>query len=172
MLKGFAESSRIMVRDGNDLLWMSHPYRGIFKLKVDKEGIAVNSKLYTKAEGLETELENYIILVDQKVYSSNTNGIFSYNFATDKFQHDTTLEKIIGFEKGTKLLLEDTYKNIWFRKGNKMGFLELKDSNWKKVYECNLLPSLPESLAGGFEKVFPLSANEFLFNCESGFTIR
>ena len=171
MLKGFAESSRIMVRDGNDLLWMSHPYRGIFKLKVDKEGIAVNSKLYTKAEGLETELENYIILVDQKVYSSNTNGIFSYNFATDKFQHDTTLEKIIGFEKGTKLLLEDTYKNIWFRKGNKMGFLELKDSNWKKVYECNLLPSLPESLAGGFEKVFPLSANEFLFNCESGFLL-
>ncbi len=171
MLKGFAESSRIMVRDGNDLIWMSHPYRGIFKLKVDKEGITVNSKLYTKTEGLETELENYIILIDQKVYSSNTNGIFSYNIASDKFQHDTTLEKIIGFEKGTKLLLEDPYKNIWFRKGSKMGFLELKDSNWKKVYECNLLPSLPESLAGGFEKVFPVSANEFLFNCESGFLL-
>lgn len=171
MLPGFAESSRILVKDKDDILWMSHPYRGIYRFKIDKASGKILSHLYGDKKGLETYLDNYVIYIDQKVYASNTNGIFYYDGQQDRFHHDTVLENIIGFEKGTKLLLADRYNNIWYRKGVKMGFLEPKDQNWKKVYFSHLLPSLPESLAGGFEKVFSLSENEFLFNCESGFLL-
>lgn len=171
MSDGFIESCRILVKDKNENIWMSHPYRGIYRISFDQSGNKTIPKLYGADSGLETNLDNYIIMAGDNLYASNTNGVFIYNKSNDKFKHDTVLEKIIGFEKGTKLLLADQYHNIWYRKGSKIGFLEPKEVDWKKVYERHLLPSLPESLAGGFEKVFPLSENEFIFNCESGFLL-
>jgi len=171
ILDGFVESSRILLKDRDQQLWMSHPYRGVYKIDFDENRSRTLPKFYGERAGLETNLDNYIILANQKVYASNTKGIFIYNKTRDRFEHDTMLEKIIGFEKGTKLLLADQYNNIWYKKGNKIGLLEPGEVNWKKIYTKHLLPSLPESLAGGFEKVFPLTEDEFIFNCESGFLL-
>jgi len=171
LLKGFNESSRILLHDRHKNIWMSHPYRGVYKVAINRDSNTISTRLYGKANGLETNLDNYIIIADNRLYASNTNGIFVYDEARDRFHHDTTLERIIGFEHGTKLLSADPYLNIWYRKGPRIGFLEPKEVDWKKAYQRYLLPSLPESLAGGFEKVYPVSPDEFIFNCESGFLL-
>lgn len=168
---GFGESSRILVVYNNNQLWMSHPYRGIYKIYTSGAYNSISTKLYGVSKGLETDLDNYILSLEGKLYTSNSRGIFVYNDAKDRFEHDTILENIIGFEKGVKLLLADPYRNIWYRKGLKIGLLQPRKDHWKMEYHHYILPSLPESLAGGFEKVFPVSENEFIFNCESGFLL-
>lgn len=168
---GFNESSRILVKDSTNQIWMSHPYRGVYKISVENPNSIPTVTLYDQSKGLESNLDNYILSIDNQIYSSNSKGIFYLDRIKNRFQHDTALERIIGFEKGVKLLLADEYHNIWFRKGLKLGFIQLSPDTWKSPIHKTILPPLPESLAGGFEKVFPVSKDEFIFNCESGFLL-
>lgn len=171
MLPGFEESSRIVLMDSIGNIWMSHPYRGVYKFEKPIVGQPVIFHKYGDVGGLDSDHENYIILANGNIYSSNDKGIFIYDAKQDLFKHDPAIEKLIGFSKGTKLILADEYQNIWFRKGLKIGFLEPYKDEWKVEYRRYVLPALPESLAGGFEKVYPLSKDIFLFNCESGFLL-
>lgn len=171
ILPGFDESSRIVLIDSSFNIWMSHPYRGVYKLKKPHMGSPLSFRKYGLSGGLESDHENYIIKTNNRIYASNDKGIFIYDPKRDQFRRDPTLESLIGYNTGTKLISADEYQNIWFRKGLKIGFLEPYKDEWKVEYRQHILPALPESLAGGFEKVYPLTKDIFLFNCESGFLL-
>lgn len=171
MLTGFEESSRIMVKDKNNEIWMSHPYRGVFNLKVDP----VNEKLMAakmgEDQGLNTDLGHYIYQLHQETYLSSEDGIYVYSSQKNRFERDKLLESQIGSESRIQLLYEDPTGNIWFHTPSETGLLEITDKGLEKDIKRRVLPAMPEKMLGGFEFIFALDNSHYLFGCEQGFTL-
>ena len=85
-INGLNESSRIMVKDSKDNLWIAHPYLKIFKITFGDNFNTNTITEYDKDSGLNSNLRNYIFEIDGQVYASNETGVYSYNEQTDKFE--------------------------------------------------------------------------------------
>jgi hypothetical protein len=64
------EPSRYLVIDNNNTIWVSHPYRGVYKIELPQQlSEAKNAavKLYTAANGLPSSLNNQVYKIKNKV---------------------------------------------------------------------------------------------------------
>lgn len=171
LLKGLNESCRILSKDKEGRLWMSHPYRGVFKIEPDQKADSLGWRLYGPGDGLTTLLNNYIYTVSGILYSANETGIYKYDGVKDRFVKDTAFTNLVGTDQRSKFLFQENNGNLWYLKGTQLGKLEMKDLGLRKEINNIILPPLPENPAGGFESAFPMSDRYILFNCEAGFTL-
>ncbi len=171
ILAGFEESSRIMVKDQQNELWMSHPYRGVFKLKIDIGQQRLEAVKMGKDQGLVTDLGHYIYQIHNETYLSSEDGIYVYSRERKKFESDSLLESQIGRGSRIQLLYEDPTGNIWFHTPEETGLLEIIDKGLEKEVRKRILPAMPEKMLGGFEFIFALDNSHYLFGCEQGFTL-
>lgn len=171
VLEGFEESSRIMVKDKKNEIWMSHPYRGVFNLKIDTGNNKLRADKYGKAQGLVTDLGHYIYQIHNETYLSSEDGIYVFSAERNKFEKDSLLEAQIGKGHRVQLLYEDPTGNIWFHTPQETGLLEITDRGLDKKVKRRILPAMPEKMLGGFEFIFALDPAHYLFGCEQGFTL-
>ena len=83
----FKESSRFLEEDENGNIWVGHPYKGIYKIKLsgDLQNVQL-VKLYGVKDGLPNETENYVFNTDPGLSFCTVKGIYQYKDETDKFQ--------------------------------------------------------------------------------------
>ena len=58
-IEGLAESSRLLAKDEQGQIWMAHPYRGIFRVKIGPDGMAETTFFGAKS-GLPSSLGNHL----------------------------------------------------------------------------------------------------------------
>src|SRR5690606_38341031 len=171
VLDGFEESSRMMVKNQKDEIWMSHPYRGVFNLQIDSEKNRIEAKKMREEEGLASDLGHYIYQIHKETYLSSEDGIYIYSGERKKFIRDTHLVTQIGTDSRIQLLYEDPSGNIWFHTPQETGLLEIRDKGLEKEVTRRVLPAMAEKMLGGFEFIFALDNAHYLFGCEQGFTL-
>ena len=85
-IKGLDETSRIMVKDKNNNLWMSHSYLKIFKISFSEDFKNSVITEYDKDSGLNSNLRNYVFEIDGQCYASNETGVYRYDENKDRFE--------------------------------------------------------------------------------------
>jgi DNA-binding CsgD family transcriptional regulator len=170
-LSGFKESSRIMIKDLKENIWMSHPYRGIFKININTISRDLKAYKMTKDYGLPSDLGNYIFLVTGLPYVCSDSGIYYFDYQKNVFVRDSILELHIGKNKKVQLLYEDPKGNIWYYTEDGAGVLEISIQGVNKKINKRTLPQMPEKLLGGFEFMLALDSIQYLFGCDQGFVL-
>ncbi len=168
-VRGFDESSRYMEWDDQDNLWVSHGYRGVFKLRFNSD-FSLVSKVDTFAK--EAFPGNNFGLVLSKVRGKcvfvSADGIFKLADKDDAFERDELFNTYFAAGNFPNYLKEDSYGNIWYFYNNSVGVLRfMEDGSYTKI-ENPFLP-LERKLVSGFEFVFVQDRQNALFGIEDGF---
>lgn len=154
-VSGFEESARITAMDSRQRIWVSHPYRGVYRLTFTQDASAISKKVeFDKGLGLPSDLDNYISTLNQQIYVSGDKGIFQFHETTGKFFADTALTKYIGSDFNTRRLFQDSGENIWFLTEQECGLLQIRTTPVSKEVNRHMMPFLKEKLIGGFENIY------------------
>jgi len=166
----FKESSRFLEEDENGNIWVGHPYKGIYKIKLSGDLQYVQLvKLYGVKDGLPNETENYVFNTNPGLNFCTSKGIFQYKDETDKFQLFKPLSNILDTSKVYKRIFNGKNGNIWFVSANEIGYLKPNYNGVDYTFNKIILPKLDQNLVGGFEFLNECNNGNLFIGVESGF---
>ncbi len=166
---GLAESSRVMEKAANGKVWMSHPYRGVYRLNPDLERKSVDVDFFGAKLGLPSDLNNYVYQLGDHLVFAGEKGVFRFDEAQQRFVPHENFNKIFGEKTRVKYLRQDDAGNIWYAAGQEVGILVVKDNALEKKVERRSIPELSSKLVGGFEFILPVDEHNVFFATEKGF---
>jgi len=158
-LEKFTESSRYIETDGNSI-WVSHPYRGVYRITLPDKSI----RLFSQKEGLPADLDNHVFKIKGKIVFATPQGIYEYNLAADTILKSKTYSEIFR-EKPIRYLKEDENGNIWFVENKMLGVVDFNSG--KPI--INYIPELKNKIVSGFENIFPYNSRNILIGGDPGF---
>ncbi|HUR30830.1 MAG TPA: hypothetical protein VMZ69_05325, partial [Saprospiraceae bacterium] len=169
-LNGIHESCRIMVKDGDGSIWVSHPYRGLYHVVRNEDNkYDPDIKFFDQSGGLPSNLNNYVFSIAGKATFGTEKGVYKFDKTQDRFIPDSSFNALIGSDHRVKCMKEDVTGNIWYVTDEEVGLLLVNDLGVKKEVQKKIFPELEGKLVGGFEFIYPIDENNVLFGTEEGF---
>jgi ligand-binding sensor domain-containing protein/DNA-binding CsgD family transcriptional regulator len=131
-IAGYGESSRSLFLDQDQSLWVSHGYRGLFKLKLSSSlDSVVDIKLYRSNAGLPSELPYNIQTINSTMYVTTRTGIYTYDSSSDTFRVANGIGKILESKGFIDKLHQDINGNLWYFTDTYLGLMRLlEDGNY------------------------------------------
>ena len=167
-IKGFDYSSRYFEITNNYDLYVSHEYKGIFRLKTNKKLWNTNgfSAYSSPSKGKNASLTKF----NNTIYYAFKSGIFKLNNKTKQFGKDKLLSSVFEKDEYTsgKLIVDESNKIWLFSKNYIHYFSASKLSNQLKQ---NVIP-IPSSLTNsmlGFENITQISKSTYLIGTTDGY---
>lgn len=169
-LSRFKESSRFLEEDEAGNIWVGHPYKGIYKIKINSDLQSVQQvKLYGVKDGLPSENENYVFTTDLGLSFATCKGIYKYRSDLDKFEVFKSYSSVLDTAKGYKRLINGKNGNIWFINQQEIGYLKPNYNGVDYAYSKVLLPKLDQNLVGGFEFLAECTDGNLFIGVETGY---
>ena len=171
-LDGFNISSRFFEFTSDDELLVNHEYRGVFKLKFDKNYTKIIKFTTEKSvsKGLKSSLVKYI----NNVYYISDKGIFKYDYENGIFDNDSILtNKFLENDEyvSGKIILDNATNTLWgFTENNIVYFSPGKLNNVLKVDKISFPASSRRDISG-YESMSRLDHQLYLFGTSKGYII-
>ena len=167
-IEGFKNSSRYFEVSEFNQVWVSHEYKGVFKLKLDDN--------FTKV--LKTDIEaslplgknSSLIKYRNNIYYSSEKGIFKYNKTKELFQRDAILSATIkeGDYISGKLVVDKNEKLWAFSKDN-ISFIENDDVTNTPVINTIPIPSKLRISVLGYENISLITHDTYVLGTANGY---
>ena len=157
------ESARF-VAIGKNMIWIAHPYKGLYKISYNENGIGKSEK-YKDDKKILSSNRNKVFKLKDKIILTTDNGIFEYDEQQQDFVRSASLEKLLG-KAPVSYLKEDAAGNIWFSRDRKVSIV---DRSFKEP-RIVLIPEIDgRIMANGFENILVIDSNNVLIAAEKGF---
>ncbi|MEZ4777455.1 MAG: two-component regulator propeller domain-containing protein [Bacteroidia bacterium] len=167
-LDGLDESCRIMAQDNDGNIWVSHPYRGIYRLSFPNRPDSMTVRFYQSGDGLPSDNFNQVSRVRGQVMFGTAKGVYDYNPLTERFTPNQAFANVLGSE-WIKLLKEDKEGNIWFVVNHEVGIIHVEQKGVETRLRRQDFPELRDRLVKGHEFLYPYDRQNVFFAAESGF---
>jgi DNA-binding CsgD family transcriptional regulator len=158
-IPGFSESSRYLETD-NGHIWVSHPYRGVYKIYASDGSLV----LFRQKDGLPSDLDNHVFKIKEKILLATSRGIYEFDSVQNRMVKSSFFEPIFG-ELPIRYLKEDNKGNIWFVQEKMVGVIDFSSGKPRMHY----LPELKNKIASGFENIFPYDSKNIFVGSDEGF---
>jgi ligand-binding sensor domain-containing protein/DNA-binding CsgD family transcriptional regulator len=164
-LQGTYESLRFLTLDNNGDLWASHPYRGIYRIRLDLPNRTFQTELLTDRQGLPSKLGNHVFKVRNQVVFGTTGGVYSFDGTTGKFLPAPFFDTVLG-NREVRYLNEDEEGRIWFCSGKDLGVIARDNKNGSP--RVTFFPELRGRILSGFENVYAHNGRNVFIGSEKG----
>lgn len=167
-INGFNESCRILQQDRDGIIWMTHGYKGVYRLELNESLDEVETTFYGSENGFPSQLLISVWKINNRLLFTTEYGIYSYNAQIDRFEKDSFFSPYFGDDLLITSMVEDPLGNIFYIGNHEAGVLEKKING---EYQKNtaifnkILPYLNDDL----QNISLLGANEVLFAAKDGF---
>lgn len=170
-IEGFNSSTRYFELYHNNTVFVNHEYKGVFKLKVDKDfkqvlKLAIDS---TISKGIHSSL----IKFQNNIIYSYKGGVYKYHDKSERFIKDTLLDKLIDkqdFLSGRLIYDKESNKLFSFSDQNINYLKPGKFSSNSIIVKKGIASELRKG-AVGFENIKKLQNNNFLIGALNGYII-
>jgi len=160
---GFNEFSQFVAIDNNNIVWVAHPYRGVFKIDISDISNP-KSKIYTDKNGLPSSFDNHLFKIKNRIVVATEKGIYEYNPSADKFELSNYFKSTFG-QKNIRHLKEDSSGNIWFIENKNLGVVDYSSARPEIIY----FPELDGKMVTGYEHIYPYNKMNVFVGAEKGF---
>lgn len=172
-IPGFSESFRVFEEDENGDLWMSHGFKGVYKINIGNTLDSISSfRFFTQKDGLPSNYNLNVYKIKGKILVTSSSGFYEYNRTKDRFESSTYFNQLLNPLKDVSFLKEDKNGNIWcvaWDMGkNKAGVLRIQEDNTYKFISAPF-DLLTGKFISGFESVYCYSDEHIFFGTEEGF---
>jgi hypothetical protein len=166
-LPGFDDSTRdlIDIPGENDSYWVCHGYKGVFKIKTNKDySRVVSTEHFNEQNGLPSPFNINVHRWNGKNIFTTNHGLFIFDETSETFGPHYALTTLLGSDKNIRQLVQhgDT---TWCVIDDQLGFFT------KEMKEVIINPflSLKGTLNRGMECIVPLkNTNEVLLGTTNG----
>ncbi len=166
---GLGESCRIMAMENARMLWVAHPYRGVYRVTFSKDFQDAAVMFFNAKNGLPSDNFNHVFKIGQEVAFATEKGIFRYDHLRETFEIYPLLNDFFPPPARVRYLCEGYNGEIWFAADNEVGYLEPVLQNTSKSYRKHTIPFLKDKLLPGFELIMPVNQQQVLFGTDKGF---
>lgn len=172
-IKGFNESCRVFEEDEKGNLWMSHGFKGIYKIEFSENITQINKfRFFTHEDGLPGNYNLNVFRIKEKIIVTSNNGIYIHNPITDRFESSSYFNQLFSPYQDISYLNEDKEGNIWciYRDLGKQStglFRIQEDKTYKNISAPFGL--LTNKFLSGFEFIYPYSDKDVFYSMEEGF---
>lgn len=134
-MTGFRESSRSFYIDHKNEIWVSHGYRGIFRIAASNDfSTAENVKLYFNRAGLPDTLPYNIQRIDRQPLITTHEGIMRFDHEKQKFIPDENLNQLFNGIDFIDYIHQDAGGSLWYFSSDHMGLLRiLEDGTFRNI---------------------------------------
>ncbi|MCW3806900.1 triple tyrosine motif-containing protein [Plebeiibacterium marinum] len=168
-VKGFDESSRFLEFDSFGNLWVSHGYRGIYKMHINEGITEVKDVMRFKNEEVADNKSSLVLSkINGECIFTSEDGVYSYDLEESSFVRNKKYETIFEKIDFPNSIIQDDYRNLWcFSSGTTYVLRYLEDGSYRKI-EYPFLP-LHQKLVNAFESLYIEDADNVFFGIEDGF---
>ncbi|MEC4004982.1 triple tyrosine motif-containing protein [Flavobacterium sp. SUN052] len=167
-ISGFDFSSRYFEPSGSNEIFISHEYKGVFRIKVNPSLTKVIK--FTTYNSPKKGKNSSLIKFNNSIYYAYKEGVFKLNPATNKFDKDLQLSSVFENDEYTSgKLITDKSNKIWLFSKNYIHYFSM--SKLGTELKQNIIP-IPSSLTNsmlGFENIFQLSNSLYLIGTTDGY---
>ncbi len=164
-INGVRESLRFLAIDNENVVWASHPYRGVYRVTLSPDTLSFKYELFTEQDGLPSTLRNNVFRIKNRVVFATERGVYEFDSEKRKFIPSPLLYNVFGDIK-IQYLNEDTDGNIWFCSGKKIGVVTFDAP--KNIYKTTYFPELTGAILSGFEFVYPYNKENIFIASTNG----
>lgn len=167
-LKGFGESSRVMEEDASGYIWVTHGYRGAYRIRLSPALDSVQEvKFYGADKGFPSNLLINVFKVRNELFFTGEQGIFQYDAKQDRFVPDRLFTPVLGQEQ-VWFMREDALGNIYFVGDQHIGVFH-KNAFGEYTLESSTFNKIRKYLNDDLLSITTLRNNEVLFGAKDGF---
>lgn len=169
-LRGFNESARVFEQDSEGFLWVSHAYKGLYKIELTDDLRAIHRiDFYNSDYGLPDDLFINVCKTRQELVFTTPRGIYRYNRDQNNFTVHQDFNQLFGDKREIHRLIEDELGNIWFSVGSEFGVIEVQQRGVFNKLELTYFNQINDELVDGFEHVYAHDRSNVFIGTENGF---
>jgi AraC family chitin signaling transcriptional activator len=170
-IKGFKNSAKYFIVLENGEIFVSHEYKGVYKLKVDDSFTAVLNTV--KDTSVQKGIHSSILKHKNDIFYASKKGVFKYDFQKNIFSLDAVYTALIpeDFFVSGKLISDNYSQKIWSFTNEGLRFLNPGKLSDKATLE---IISIKRSLfkgPSGFENIIHLENEKYLVGTVDGYLI-
>ncbi|WP_299758287.1 triple tyrosine motif-containing protein [uncultured Pontibacter sp.] len=170
-VSGFGEPSKNVEQDNTGNIWVSHAYKGLFRLSLspDLRQVTETSSL-DKSNGLAGNYKVSISRLFNRLLFSTGDGFYLYNELTDKFDPYQELNKRVGALSKANRILPASNDKYWFIKNGKVALVDLANPQQPHI-NTSQFSILDGRMVQNYESISKISNSIFLISIDDGFVI-
>jgi DNA-binding CsgD family transcriptional regulator len=168
-LDGFAESSRVMAEDATGDLWVTHGYKGAYRIALTPAKDSIKTVAYygTDKGFPSARLINVFRIQGELVFTAES-GVYKYNTSTDRFVPDELFTRQLGPQAQLWYMQEDVFGNIYFIGREQIGVFQ-KNAIGEYALHTRGFSKIRKYLNDDLMNITILKNNEVLFGAKEGF---
>jgi len=168
-IDGFNESSREMIWDDDNSIWMCHGYKGVYQIFLSTAlDSCVNFRFYGENDGFTSKLNINVHKVRDEIVFSSPNGFYKYTPELVRFEEHQYFNDLFGSEYSVSKLIEDYNGDVWFFQGGNLGLLKRQIGNSFEMVRKPFV-SLKDAFTNAFENIYTYDRKNVLIGTEQGF---
>lgn len=167
-LIGFDENSRNLLVDRDKKIWVSHGYRGLYRLTANSELTKIiKTEVFDQNQNLPESKPYNLNLIDHDILISTSGGFYAFNKMRHQFINQGNYNMIFRDQKNINKLVKDQSGNLWYFSNQKMGvYRRLEDGNFQNV-EVPFY-KIHDILMSSFENISFYKNNEVFIGTQKG----
>jgi DNA-binding CsgD family transcriptional regulator len=167
----FYEPSRYVEQGSHGEIWVSHAYKGIYKvvLSADLKSV-ISKKFYDEHSGLPDSYNINVFNLDDKIVFSSDSGFYIYDDIADRFYKYQQLNKKLGsFASSNKIIPADG-KKYWFINHGRVSLADLSVPGSISI-DSNSFTVLNGQMVQYYENISRINNLIYLISVDDGFVI-
>ena len=169
-IEGFDISSRYFELMNENIVFVSHEYKGVFKIELNNNFSKVNTVI--KEPDFEKGLNSGLIKFNDNIYYANQNGVYKYNQQKNGFTKDSIISRLYNKSDYTsgKLIFDNT-KKLWSFSKYNLTYLDFNSFSNTPDFISIALPNKQINTMNGYENINHLYKDEYLVGTSNGYLI-
>jgi len=170
-INGFGEPSRYVEQDHKGDIWVSHAYKGLYKLSLSVDLKRVTEiKYFDEKNGLPSNYNINIFNLENKIVFSSEKGFLLYDDLSNRFNPYESLNRHLGSFSTANKIIEAGAKKYWFINNGKMSLVDLHEAG-KVSVDSNRFSILDGRMVQYYENISRISNYIYLISVDDGFVI-
>ena len=170
-IKGFKNSAKFFIVLENREIFVSHEYRGVYKLIINDS--FTNVLKTEKDTSVKKGMHSSILKHNNDIFYASKKGVFKYDFDKDTFKLDSVYTALIPEDVyvSGKLISDDYSNKLWSFTSDGLRFLNPGKLSDKATLE--IIPIKKSLFKGpsGFENIIHLENEKYLIGTINGYLI-
>ncbi|MFA4871157.1 MAG: triple tyrosine motif-containing protein [Pedobacter sp.] len=170
-IENFSEPSRFVEQDAKGDLWVSHAYRGLYKLSLSSDFKKVTAvKYYDERNGLPSSYNINLFTLENKLLYSSDKGFLTFDEISNRFTPYEVLNKVIGSYSKSNKIISAGDKKYWFINDGKMALASFEQEGKIKI-DSTRFSILDGRMVQYYENISKISNQIYLISVDDGFVI-
>ena len=169
-MQGFSESSRVFEFDAHRTLWMSHGYKGVYRLGVTQDLMSPPISFFGAQDGFPSNILINVYKIDDELVFPAQHGVYAYDTTAQSFRPHEVFDPLLADYGHVSKMVQDALGNVYFIADNQLGLLR-KNTLGGYTLETNVFHRINKLLSDDLENINIIDLEHILIGAREGFVV-